>query len=151
MTKIARIACRIVLAALFVLGGHWGRHQSRADEVIAPAESAAIRKVIEDQIAAFGRDDGQAAFSYASPTIQGIFGTPDQFMDMVRGGYQPVYRPSAVDFQPPEPISGGWDQPVIVVGPDGVTYMAIYQMQMQSDGSWKINGCRIERLPQQSV
>ena len=31
--------------------------------------------------------------------IQGMFGTPEIFMDMVRQGYQPVYRPRVFDFR----------------------------------------------------
>jgi len=58
------------------------------------ADRAAIERVIRDQIAAFRRDDGVAAFALASPGTQAAFGTPEAFMGMVRQGYQTVYRPS---------------------------------------------------------
>ena len=32
-------------------------------------------------------------------------------------------------------------QQVYVVGPDGVARLALYFMQQQSDGSWRVSGC----------
>src|SRR5882762_11986779 len=62
------------------------------------ADRTAVRAVVEQQLAAFQRDDGRAAFSLASPTIQQQFRSSDNFMRMVRTGYQPVYRPRDVQF-----------------------------------------------------
>jgi len=70
---------------------------------------------------------------------------------MVRSGYQPVYRPKGVVFQDPSAIPNGWNQPVMVIGPDGRTYIALYEMQRQPDGSWRINGCQLLALPEESV
>jgi hypothetical protein len=42
-------------------------------------------------------------------------------------------------------------QQVYMVGPDGVAVIADYAMQKQPDGSWKINGCSIEKAPDQGV
>jgi hypothetical protein len=66
------------------------------DGSVGGADQAAIRQVIQNQIAAFRRDDGAAAFSYASPSIRAQFGSPENFMHIVRNAYQPVYRPSSV-------------------------------------------------------
>jgi len=60
---------------------------------VSSADRAAIRDIIQSQVEAFRRDDGDAAFGYASPSIRNMFGTSEIFMDMVRQGYQPVYRP----------------------------------------------------------
>ena len=46
---------------------------------------------INGQIEAFQRDDFNAAFSYASPGIQGIFGTAERCGQMVRNGYPTVW------------------------------------------------------------
>jgi hypothetical protein len=64
---------------------------------------------------------------------------------MVRRGCQPVYRPRQVDFL--ETIEGPHRpaQKVFVVGPDGAAYLAIYPMERQPDGSWKIDGCYLAR------
>ena len=32
---------------------------------------------------------------------------------------------------------------VFLVGPDGKSYVALYTLQRQPDGSWRINGCTL--------
>ena len=111
---------------------------------LSSADRAAIRQVIEAQVDAFRRDDGSAAFSYASPVIQGMFGSPEIFMDMVRQGYQPVYRPRTFDFREIVTLHGQPAQRVDVVGPDGRPVIAIYPMRQLPDGSWRIDGCFLQ-------
>ena len=108
---------------------------------VSAADKAAIRDVIQSQVEAFRRDDGDAAFGYASPMIQGMFGQSDVFMDMVRQGYRPVYRPQVFDFREIVEMHGGIAQKVHVVGPDGRPVTAVYPMTRLPDGSWRINGC----------
>jgi len=110
---------------------------------VSDADRAEIRTIIENQIAAFQRDDGETAYSYASPTIHGLFPTVDRFMAMVRGGYQPVYRPRSVVFGEVVETAGGPEQRVYLTGPDGRSWVAIYALQRQPDGTWKINGCTL--------
>ncbi len=108
---------------------------------VGEADRQAIRMVIEEQLGAFQRDDAQAAFAQATPNIQAIFQTPDRFMRMVRGGYQPVYRPRQVEFRDIIDIDGAPTQRVFIIGPDGVPVIALYPMEQQADGTWKIGGC----------
>ena len=108
---------------------------------LSDADRSSIRDVVESQLAAFQRDDGARAFSYASPTVRRQFVTPERFMDMVRTGYAPVYRPREVTFRDVVVAGDVPAQKVLLVGPDGVPVMAIYPMQRQADGSWKIDGC----------
>jgi hypothetical protein len=120
----------------------------------APAradDASDIRAVIGSQIDAFRADDGAAAYSFAAPSIRQIFPSPETFMAMVRSGYQPVYRPKSVTFGRLRDDNGGFIQEVFVVGPDGETYTALYSLQRQPDGSWKINGCRIARTVGESA
>jgi hypothetical protein len=119
----------------------------RAD-TLSDSDRAAFRSVIEGQIDAFRAEDGDRAYSYAAPMIKRIFPNPDMFMNMVRKGYQPVYRPQSFKFgEAGYSASGRPIQRVTVVGPDGLTYEAIYTMEQQPDGSWQINGCAIVRAP----
>ena len=108
---------------------------------VGEADRQAIRMVIEAQLGAFQRDDAVAAFAQASPSIQAMFQTPDRFMDMVRGGYRPVYRPRQVEFRDIIDLDGVPTQRVFIIGPDGAPIMALYPMELQSDGVWKIGGC----------
>jgi hypothetical protein len=115
-------------------------------------DAGAIRGVIESQLDAFRRDAKAEAFSYASPDIQRIFRNPDRFMQMVRSGYPQVYRPQAVEFQALKPVAEGRAiQEVFFVGPNGVGSLALYVMERQPDGTWKIDGVRLTELPDSTV
>lgn len=114
---------------------------SAQQPAVSTADQSAIRDVIQGQVEAFRRDDGDAAFGYASPMIQGMFGQSDVFMDMVRQGYRPVYRPQVFDFREIVDLHGEIAQKVHVVGPDGRPVTAVYPMTQLPDGSWRINGC----------
>lgn len=114
----------------------------------APSPSAgdrsAIRDVIQGQIDAFGRDDADAAFAYASPAIRSLFGRSSLFMEMVRQGYPPVYRPQMFEFGAVVSLNGQLTQKVHVVGPDGRPVTAFYPMTRLPDGSWRIDGCYLQ-------
>jgi len=112
-------------------------------EDLAAADRGAIRAVVEDQLAAFQRDDGTAAFALASPHIREQFGSVENFMEMVRTGYQPVYRPREVAFGDVTITDGRIVQRVLLVGPDGIPVTALYTMERQPDGSWRIAGCTL--------
>ena len=108
---------------------------------LSAADRSAIRDAIQGQVDAFRRDDGDGAFGYASPSIRGMFGTSEIFMDMVRQGYQPVYRPRVFEFEEIIELNGQPTQKVHVIGPDGRPVTAFYPMTQLPDGSWRINGC----------
>lgn len=110
-----------------------------------------LRSVIESQIGAFKRDDAQGAYSFAALEIQKIFPTANIFMQMVRRGYQPVYRPRSYAFAELTEIDGNLTQTVRIVGSDGDPATALYIMERQPDGSWKIGGCVLMREPGQGV
>ena len=140
---LIRLASRLLIALILALPG-----MARADSPVpGQADSAAIRAVISHQLGAFHHDDGQAAFSDASPGIQQMFHDPDTFMQMVKTGYLPVYRSSHVEFRDLGMVDGKLVQQVYMVGPDGVAVLALYEMQRQPDGTWRINGCSIARAP----
>jgi hypothetical protein len=132
----------LLIAAVLVLAVSAAAAQRPSDK-----DLGAIRAVIEAQIEAFKRDDGEAAFRLASPRIKTIFKDPDTFMRMVRADYQAVYRPRLVSFRDLETIEGKLVQPVLVIGPSGVPQMALYIMERQPDGAWRIGGCVIIAEP----
>jgi hypothetical protein len=134
------------LLALGLAGG-----AARAAEPPGETDRAAIRVVIDSQIAAFRRDDGEAAFSYAAPSIRHMFGTVDNFMAMVRGGYRPVYRPQSYHFGTVTVVDDLIVQKVHIVGPDGSPVTAFYIMEKQPDGTWRIAGCSLGAPEEQSA
>ena len=105
------------------------------------ADRRAIRETVERQLQAFQNDDAVTAFSFASPKIQEQFGTPENFMEMVVTAYEPVYRPRSVVFEDPSIIRSTPAQPVFLLSGDGIPVTALYLMERQPDGSWRINGC----------
>ena len=121
------------------------------DRGVGEAERQAVRQVIESQLAAFQRDDGAEAFSYAAPGIQRMFGTPEVFMQMVRSGYRPVYRPREFEFRTLERSGTRLRQEVLFVGPDGEPVIALYAMEQQPDGSWRIAGVVLVKAPDETV
>ena len=130
------VVCAVVLGVVAAFGARAGDPDG-----IGAADRAAIRHVIEGQLDAFRRDDGAAAFSFASPSIRHMFSTAENFMDMVRRGYQAVYRPRWLEFRDLVESEGKTVQTVLVLGPDNVTVMALYVMERQPDGAWLIGGC----------
>ena len=106
-------------------------------------QTAQVRQVIEAQLDAFAADDGIAAFSFASPGIRRQFGSPDHFLAMVRQAYPVVYRPASVSFLAPREAAGAIFQPVRLVDGDSRPWVALYRMQRQSDGTWRIDGCEM--------
>src|SRR4051812_40384506 len=132
------------LLALLILALAFAAAAPAQDLSLSDSDRAQIRDVIGRQVEAFRRDDGESAFGLATPAIQGMFGTSDIFMDMVRQGYQPVYRPRMFDFREIVDLHGQPAQKVHVVGPDGRPVTAIYPMARQPDGSWRIDGCFLQ-------
>ena len=116
---------------------------SQEPSSLPASDRLAIKGVIESQMAAFQRDDGPGAFAYASPSIQQQFRNHENFMTMVRRGYRPVYRPQHVEFGQLRSVDDMPVQAVILVGPDGKPVMALYIMEQQEDGSWRINGVHL--------
>jgi hypothetical protein len=112
---------------------------------LSPDEARAVRVVIEAQLDAFRRDDSARAFSYAAPGIRATFGTPENFMEMVRTQYAVVYRPSSVAFEEPIVADGQVVQPVRLTDAEGRAWLALYPMLREADGTWRINGCYLRR------
>jgi len=133
----------LLLSWILVVGAGAGAQEG--------ADEAAIRAVIESQLSAFQKDDATGAYGYASPTIQEKFVNADVFLEMVRTGYPAVYRPREVEFRALRTEGGRLFQDVFLIGPDGNPIMAIYEMQRQPDGTWRINGCWLTQAPDQSV
>jgi hypothetical protein len=66
---------------------------------------------------------------------------------MVRADYQAVYRPRLVSFRDIETIEGNLVQPVLVIGPSGVPVTALYIVERQPEGAWRIGGCILVSEP----
>ncbi len=114
---------------------------AQAQEAVPAPDRDAVQSVIRQQMDAFQHGDGTRAFSFAAPGIQQQFGTADHFIAVVRHAYQPVYAPRSVDFTAATATDGAVMQSVELIGPDGLAYTAVYTMEHEPDGSWRIAAC----------
>jgi hypothetical protein len=119
-----------IVAALVVLG------------TAAQAQDATIEDVITDQLQAFVDRDIAGAWEHASPMIQGMFGTPENFGMMVRNGYPMVWDNSDVRFLDRTEFQSRTRQEVQIQGPQGLFYILDYQMIETPDG-WRINSVQV--------
>lgn len=112
------------------------------------AKAAAIEAIITDQMAAFEAEDLSRAFSFASPTIKGLFGTPENFGTMVQRAYPMVYRPGSVQMLGLREVDGRLWQRVMVTDQGGAAHQLDYQVVETTEG-WQINA--VQLLPQSGV
>lgn len=104
-------------------------------------EIKAAQAAIDGQIKAFLSGDNAAAYSFAAPNVKQLFPTLDTFMGMVTSGYQPVYKPQNYSFGKVEELSAtSIVQQVLLTGPDGRDYEAVYTLELHSDGMYRITG-----------
>jgi hypothetical protein len=115
---------------------------ARADDV------ANAQSVIRAQEQALSRSDAAAAWSYASPAIKKLFPQADIFMSMVQNSYAPVWRHKSFEFGEAR-TEGNWvAQRVHIVDADGEAWEAMYTLEQEADGSFKITGCSLLKAGQ---
>lgn len=112
------------------------------------AQEEAIGSTIQGQIDAFLKDDFATAFTFASPNIKTIFGTPENFGRMVTQGYPMVHRPQSVRMLELREVAGRLWQRVMITDQQGRTHLLDYQMIETPEG-WQINA--VQLLPSPGV
>ncbi|MFN3261129.1 MAG: DUF4864 domain-containing protein [Pikeienuella sp.] len=120
----------------------------------APAQgapdAAGIETVIRSQVEAMRADDWSRAFTFASPTIQGIFRDPETFSRMVTSGYPMVWKPRSVRAGALSETPRGLSQAMIFEDAEGRFFIADYLM-IEVGGEWRINGVSIRPAPAESA
>jgi Domain of unknown function (DUF4864) len=138
--QMIRSLMAIVFALLFIL-------PVRAED-LSPADKTNVQAVIAGQLEAFKAGDGPKAYSFAAPYVTKVFPTVDVFMRMVKGGYGPIFSNSKYGFGTVTTDTlGRPTQHVTITAADGKRYEAVYAMQQQPDGSWKIAGVQMVEIP----
>jgi hypothetical protein len=117
-------------------------------QTVEVAPEPGIEAAISDQMEAFRADDFETAFTFASPNIQSMFGTPQRFGAMVSSGYPMVHRPADVQFLELRQINGLLWQKILVRDASGAFHALDYQMVQGAGGAWRINGVQILQAPQ---
>jgi len=126
-----------IAALLVAIGLVFSSAAALADDLTA------AQGVIRAQEQAFARDDAAAAYSHAAPAIRELFPAPDIFMSMVQNGYAPVYRHKSFEFRESKSEGGQISQHVHIIDANGEAWEALYTLERQGDGSYKITGCSL--------
>ena len=132
---------RTVVILSLILTSSWAWALDETDHKSA-------RATIERQIEAFKKNDAATAYAQAAPAIQNMFPSAETFIAMVEQGYKPVLRPRSYSFDAVE--DAGEDeiaQGVKLQDEDGADWVALYSLQKQSDGAWRITGCTLRKAP----
>lgn len=110
----------------------------------AASQQVDIEATINSQIEAFKADDFEQAFTYATPTLQQLFQTPENFQRMVTSGYPMVWRPAEVRYLELKERDGLLWQKVQITDRKGFTHLLLYQMEQTANG-WRIAGVQLLR------
>ena len=105
-------------------------------------EKADIESTISDQLKAFASDNFIEAFTHASPGIKDIFGTVENFSNMVKKGYPMVWRYNNFEFLNLEETPQGYSQIVRITDQNDKLFLLKYFMTNVA-GIWKISGVSI--------
>lgn len=133
----------LVATALALALSVWPGAASAQQPKLRASDWKAMQAVIAAQRAAFLAGDGDKAFGYATPAIRAQFGDPATFLEIVRNGYAPLLTARYVEFLQGAVIDGAIIMPLRLVDADNTVRVALYMMERQPGGSWRIAGCRI--------
>ena len=128
---------RLILLALLLLPWSATGREMTGDEALR------IRNVVQSQLEAFAADDATAAFGLATASTRAMLGTPEQFLQLVKEYYPPIYRHRRALFSQPEMFEGRVLIMVRLTAQDNVVWIAVYEMERETGGDWKIEGCNL--------
>ncbi len=129
---------RLILGLLIV----WWPAQSLAAD-LDQSEMAAIQGVVQLQINALAKDDADSAFALTTADTRNRLGTADNFLRLIKEQYDPVYRHRLALFSVPQVVNGKTYQVVRLTDLNSHVWVAIYLMNKDTDGAWKIDGCQL--------
>ena len=120
-------------SSVFAAGNSWPTAQDWSD----------IRQAIQSQLDAFQRDDGEASYALAAPSVKERFPTPEAFNRMVRDHYSPIYNLREVRFLTPSIAQGRILQGIQFLSDENQLLLAVFTVERQEDKSWKIKACNL--------
>ena len=134
----------ILSFTLFIISG-----LSKAD-VSLKNELTKTQDIIESQIQAFQNKNAELAYSFASPMIKLRFNNPQEFMSMVKSYYEPVYNPKQYYFIDSKYFEGSIYHQLQIISQSNMSYLATYSL-IKDENEWKISGCSVVPMMQESI
>lgn len=113
-------------------------------------EFSETQSIIESQIQAFLDENAELAYSFAAPLIKMKFTNPIEFMSMVKNYYEPVYNPKQFYFLEAKYYEGAIYHQLQVISQKNESFLATYSL-IQDEGRWKISGCAVYPMQNQSI
>ena len=147
--KNTAIAILVMMVAVFTLFPSVTLSDTRSDrednlKKLEYRKSISIRDVIKRQIEAFKRNESTAAFELATPAIRYQFKTSDIFFQMVIKNYAVILTHKTWNFGNLTKIRNEeYIQTVNFYEKDGRVVKALYVMEQQPEGTWRIGGCKL--------
>ena len=111
-------------------------------------ELASVTSAITGASYTQGYTDFEAAFDFASTSIQTIFRTADAFERMVRQGYGVMTDPAEMRFLDRSEVAGSVWQRVLFRDASGAVFLFDYQMIETAEG-WRIGAVHPVKMPDQ--
>jgi len=123
----------------------------RTEASLPAAQWKAIQRVISEQRTALIAGNDKKAFGYASPGVRAQFGNAATFVTMVQTAYAPLLTARYVEFLEGAVIDGVVIQPLRLIDADNTVRVALYSMERQRNGTWRISGCQIAPSTVQAI
>jgi hypothetical protein len=133
-------ALRWLVLAFFALGAAMAL---AAEPQVRASDWKSMKLAISSQRAALLAGDGEKAFGYATPALRTQFGDAETFMAMVHLGYPALLTARYTEFLQGAVIDGLVIQPLRLIDADNTVRVALYTLEKQPGGTWRISGCRI--------
>ncbi len=112
---------------------------------------ADARRIIEQELSALERDNALEAYSYTAPEIQAQFPDPNAFLNIISASYAPMHRHRSVAFGEEAEQNNVVAETVFFTDEDGQVWTALYKVEKQPEGGWKISGCVLAKSDQRGA
>lgn len=131
----------IAMASLLVaLGLPMG---SALADPITPNDAKHIQAVVQNHLKALQEDDAVKAFASATSETREQLGSPENFLQLIKDEYRPIYHNRSVSISAPEIIGDQTIQVARVTDDTNRVWVALFRMERDTDNTWKIAGCEL--------
>ena len=148
LLRLAHCATIALIVPGYATTGHAAPAKARDERAIAAADATlpstewtAIRAVISAQLAALRSGDAPRAFAFATAGIRAQFTDAPTFLRMVQTRYAALIAARHTQFLEGAVIDGRMIQPLRLVLGDDTVLVALYEMQRDERGAWRIAAC----------
>lgn len=105
-----------------------------------------IRSSIRDHFQAVTARDAERLYQTLTPAIKDYYSNSSNFLRVLTTQLKPLANARDFSFAKIEREANDAVQSVILTGPKGREWIAIFKLQRQSDGAWGIMECQVEAL-----